>query len=77
MILAGAFYPQYFVQGSANEDRERDAVKILGGLDPRNTVYLRGFPDEQPGQVYAAAIKNTVRQLIGDEPRVTFDTNSR
>ncbi|XP_034834084.1 probable ATP-dependent RNA helicase spindle-E [Maniola hyperantus] len=77
VILAGAFYPQYFVQVSTDEARERDAVKALGGLDPRNSVYLRGFPDGQPGEVYAAAIKNIVIQQIGDEPRVTFDKNGR
>ncbi|XP_039757557.1 probable ATP-dependent RNA helicase spindle-E [Pararge aegeria] len=77
VILAGAFYPQYFVQGSTDGDRERNAVRVLGGLDPRNSVYLRGFPDGQPVEVYATAIKNKVRQQIGDEPRVTFDKNSR
>ncbi|XP_028166135.1 probable ATP-dependent RNA helicase spindle-E [Ostrinia furnacalis] len=77
VLLAGAFYPQYFVQVSQDEAREREAVRILNGLDPRNTVYLRDFPDQQPGPVYAAAIKNIVRKHIGDEPRVTFDKNSR
>ncbi|XP_052744057.1 probable ATP-dependent RNA helicase spindle-E isoform X2 [Bicyclus anynana] len=77
VILAGAFYPHYFVHGSSDEARERDAVRVLGGLDPRNTVYLRGFPDNQPGEVYAKVIKKKVRDQIGDEPRVTFDKNSR
>ncbi|CAH0728336.1 unnamed protein product, partial [Brenthis ino] len=77
VLLAGAFYPQYFVQAGTDEERERDAVRILGGLDPRNTVYLREFPDNQPGIVYSTAIKNIIKQHIGDEPRVTFDNNSR
>ncbi|KAJ8723946.1 hypothetical protein PYW07_007926 [Mythimna separata] len=77
IIIAGAFYPQYFVQVSQDESRERDAVRILGGLDPRNTVYLKNFPDGQPGEVYAAAIKKAVFKHISDEPRVTFDKNSR
>ncbi|XP_060805355.1 probable ATP-dependent RNA helicase spindle-E [Amyelois transitella] len=77
VIVAGAFYPQYFVQVSSDEDRERNAVKMLGGLDPRNTVYLKDFPNQQPGDVYTSAIKRAVRQQIGDEPRVTFDRNSR
>lgn len=38
VIIAGAFYPQYFLQVSEDEGRERDAVRTLGGLDPRNTV---------------------------------------
>ncbi|XP_047994104.1 probable ATP-dependent RNA helicase spindle-E [Leguminivora glycinivorella] len=77
MILAGAFYPQYFVQGSQNETRERDALRELGGLDPRTTVYLKNFPDHQPGSIYAVAIRNKVHELIKEEPRVTFDNNSR
>ncbi|XP_072929910.1 probable ATP-dependent RNA helicase spindle-E isoform X2 [Epargyreus clarus] len=77
IILAGAFYPQYFVQVSTDEERERDAVKLLGGLNPRNTVYLKNFPDGQPTEVYTSAIKNIVKQQIGDEPRVTFDRNSQ
>ncbi|XP_061721919.1 uncharacterized protein LOC133528537 isoform X1 [Cydia pomonella] len=77
VILAGAFYPQYFVHGSQNETRERDALRELNGLDPRTTVYLKNFPDHQPGNIYAAAIKNKVHELIKEEPRVTFDKNSR
>ncbi|CAG4957696.1 unnamed protein product [Colias eurytheme] len=77
VILAGAFYPQYFIQVGGDEGREREAVRTLGGLDPRTTVYLRGFPDHQPPEVYAAAIRSVVKQHIGDEPRVTFDKNSR
>lgn len=77
MIIAGAFYPQYFIQATTDEARERDAVRALGGLDPRCSVYLRGFPEGQPPQVYAAAVRNAVRAHIGDEPRVTFDKNSR
>ncbi|XP_045453165.1 probable ATP-dependent RNA helicase spindle-E [Melitaea cinxia] len=77
VIIAGAFYPQYFVQTTTDEARERDAVRALGGLDPRCSVYLRGFPDGQPPQVYAAAVRTAVRAHIGDEPRVSFDRNSR
>ncbi|XP_050675302.1 probable ATP-dependent RNA helicase spindle-E [Leptidea sinapis] len=77
VLIAGAFYPQYFVQVGGEEDRERDAVRTLGGLDPRTSVYLRGWPDHQPAEVYASTIKNIVAKQIGDEPRVTFDTNSK
>ncbi|XP_063367661.1 probable ATP-dependent RNA helicase spindle-E [Cydia amplana] len=76
VILAGAFYPQYFVHGSQNETRERDALRELNGLDPRTTVYLKNFPEHQPGHIYAAAIRNKVHELIKEEPRVTFDNNS-
>ncbi|XP_075982903.1 tudor domain containing 9 protein spindle E [Anticarsia gemmatalis] len=77
IIVAGAFYPQYFVQVSEDESRERDAVRTLGGLDPRNTVYLRNFPDGHPGEIYTEAIKRVIYKHISEEPRVTFDKNSR
>lgn len=77
ILVAGAFYPQYFVQVSEDESRERDAVRTLGGLDPRNTVYLKNFPDNQPGEIYAAAIRRAIYKQISDEPRVTFDKNSQ
>ncbi|XP_045519372.1 probable ATP-dependent RNA helicase spindle-E [Pieris brassicae] len=77
VLLAGAFYPQYFVQVAGDEVREREAVRTLSGLNPRNTVYLKGFPDNQPGDIYATAIKKVIMNHIGDEPRVTFDKNSR
>uniref|UniRef100_A0A2H1VX56 SFRICE_018012 n=1 Tax=Spodoptera frugiperda TaxID=7108 RepID=A0A2H1VX56_SPOFR len=77
VIIAGAFYPQYFIQVSEDEGRERDAVRTLGGHDPRNTVYLKNFPDDQPGEVYAGAIKKAVLKQISEEPRVTFDGTSK
>ncbi|KAJ2944742.1 hypothetical protein O0L34_g1630 [Tuta absoluta] len=76
LVMAGAMYPQYFVQASQDESREREAVRTLAGHDPRNTVYLKNFPDNQPGEVYASSIKMAIQKLIGDEPRVTFDNNS-
>ncbi|KAI5643103.1 tudor domain-containing protein [Phthorimaea operculella] len=76
LVMAGAMYPQYFVQASQDESREREAVRTLGGHDPRNTVYLKNFPDNQPGEIYASSIKKAIQKMIGDEPRVTFDNNS-
>ncbi|GBP03921.1 Probable ATP-dependent RNA helicase spindle-E [Eumeta japonica] len=61
---------------SGDEAREREATKILGGNDPRYTVYLKDFPTDQPGPVYASSIKNIIKKYTGDEPRVTFDQNS-
>ncbi|CAG9134009.1 unnamed protein product [Plutella xylostella] len=76
VLIAGAFYPHYFIQVGGDEQRERDAVKTLGGLNPRTTVYLKDFPATQPGEVYASSIRKIVQQLTSDEPRVTFDKNS-
>jgi ATP-dependent RNA helicase TDRD9 len=38
-ILAGAFYPNYFLLDNAREDH---AIRSLQGHDPRKCVYLRG-----------------------------------
>ncbi|CAH2045426.1 unnamed protein product, partial [Iphiclides podalirius] len=77
VIAAGAFYPQYFVQASLDEGREREAVRSLGGLDPRRSVYVRGLPPHQPAAPYAASVRAAVRRMLGDEPTVTVDANSR
>ncbi|XP_041969908.1 probable ATP-dependent RNA helicase spindle-E isoform X2 [Aricia agestis] len=77
VILAGAFYPQYFVQGGSDGERERVAVRTLGGLDPRRSVYLAGLPDYQPARLYAPLVRKLVLKLLGDDSRVTVDNNSR
>ncbi|XP_013171047.1 PREDICTED: probable ATP-dependent RNA helicase spindle-E [Papilio xuthus] len=77
LIIAGAFYPQYFVHSSVDECREREAVRALGGLNPRRSLYFTGWPTHQPLAPYAPAIRNTVRRLLGDDPRVSFDIGSR
>ncbi|CAK1583629.1 unnamed protein product [Parnassius mnemosyne] len=77
VLVAGAFYPQYFVQATQDEARECEAVRTLGGLDPRRSVYLRGFPPHQPPAPYAPAVRAAVRRALGDDPSVSFDSNSR
>lgn len=37
MVIAGAYYPNYFVQGEIDEDR---ASRELSGFNPRTTVMV-------------------------------------
>ena len=48
VVIAGAFYPNYFVRVAKDE---RDALKDLCGLDPFRTVMLSGVPADQ-GPLY-------------------------
>lgn len=54
IIIAGAFYPYYFVQ---EETDEKEISKQISNKDPLTTVEIRGLPPNQ-GQLYIAALKN-------------------
>ncbi|XP_026888009.2 ATP-dependent RNA helicase TDRD9 isoform X1 [Electrophorus electricus] len=41
VVIAGAFYPNYFLQGAIDEEQ---ASKELSGNDPRTTVMVRNLP---------------------------------
>lgn len=73
IILAGAFYPNYFARGEqGGQVDEKDAVRLLNGHDPYSTVYLAGFPTDQPKQLYKNAIKKKLENCC-PEMMVTFD----
>ncbi|OAD56842.1 putative ATP-dependent RNA helicase spindle-E [Eufriesea mexicana] len=82
IAIAGAFYPNYFVKyGSESEKqlKEHADVKLLGGLDPLNTVYLQGWPLKQPGLLYARRIQDIFKDnltTITDKMNVSFDASS-
>lgn len=72
-MIAGAFYPNYFVRGAqGGQIDEQDAVRQLVGRDPFNTVFLQGMPLNQPGELYAKTIKEALKNCA-DDMRVTFD----
>ena len=56
-LLLGAFYPNYFLQKSFDDDSGRDEFQILGGRDPTNSVYLSGFNQKYIGQLYTTEIR--------------------
>jgi ATP-dependent RNA helicase TDRD9 len=73
MVIAGAFYPNYFVRGAqGGQIDEREAVKLLVGRDPFNTVFFQNMPTNQPGELYAKTIKNYLKDCA-DEMKVSFD----
>ena len=75
LVMSGAFYPNYFVKTSPSELEKRAHI-ALRGHDPKNTVYLHGFDQEQAkyGELYAEQIKRMFREAASEEQvRLTFD----
>ncbi|XP_066585489.1 probable ATP-dependent RNA helicase spindle-E [Prorops nasuta] len=64
VVFAGAFYPNYFLKKAASEIQEDGSSKIVYGLDPLKTVYLTGWPSNQPGYLYAKRIQAMFSDLI-------------
>lgn len=71
IVIAGAFYPNYFSRsGQGGQINEIDAVKVLGGRDPFNTVYLQNLP------VHAELYTQTIRQALkpcSDKMKITVN----
>ncbi|KAL0112947.1 hypothetical protein PUN28_012296 [Cardiocondyla obscurior] len=81
-IIAGAFYPNYFVKFPHNvNDRKRDIEKTLALRNAENTVYLTGWPVKQPGSLYSKKFQEIFSQHIGIKNRenitVSFDGSNR
>ncbi|XP_055533952.1 probable ATP-dependent RNA helicase spindle-E [Wyeomyia smithii] len=65
VIMAGAFYPHYYVPISAGgkEVMERQSFTELGGRDPCNTVFFTGFDHERYiGPLYTVQIKKILSE---------------
>ncbi|XP_051160838.1 probable ATP-dependent RNA helicase spindle-E [Leptopilina boulardi] len=81
IIIAGAFYPNYFVKNVKSlEESGKNSLKLVSGLDPSKTVFLQGWPVNQPGQLYAKRIQdlfNDCAPLSVEKIFVTFDNSSR
>ncbi|EFN82362.1 probable ATP-dependent RNA helicase spindle-E [Harpegnathos saltator] len=81
VILAGAFYPNYFVKRPLNvEAHEIDVVKNLNALDPLKTVCMRGWPVQQPGYLYARRLQEIFSRHHGipkERIMVSFDGSAR
>ncbi|XP_029166028.1 probable ATP-dependent RNA helicase spindle-E [Nylanderia fulva] len=81
VILAGAFYPNYFVKRIQNSKiYEENITMNLGVLDPMNTVYLRGWPLNQPGYLYAKQLQEIFAKHQGIPEKqiaVSFDDSKR
>lgn len=82
LVIAGAFYPNYFGQ-STKENHFINAYKSFGCRDPRKTVYFTGFPaHEHVRSIYTESIKNifiqngVIHRSDADNVRVSFDSHS-
>lgn len=79
IIIAGGFYPNYFIRSNSYEDDgDREAFHRLNGRDPCNTVYFSGFDQKYIGPLYQKTIKDLLKDCTPD-PRnmlVSFDQSS-
>uniref|UniRef100_A0A673V8U2 ATP-dependent RNA helicase TDRD9 n=1 Tax=Suricata suricatta TaxID=37032 RepID=A0A673V8U2_SURSU len=67
VVLAGAFYPNYFTFGQPDEEM---AVRELAGKDPRTTVVLKHIPPY--GFLYHKQLQSLFRQC-GQVKSIVFD----
>lgn len=80
-IIAGAFYPNYFVKFPHLVNQYKQAMeKMLAFRNPTNTVILRGWPLKQPLSLYTKRIQEIFgKHLELRDPEgitVSFDTGS-
>ncbi|KAM9557007.1 ATP-dependent RNA helicase TDRD9 isoform 3-T3 [Guaruba guarouba] len=67
VVIAGAFYPNYFTFGKCNEE---SAVRDLAGKDPKTTVMLRNVPPY--GYLYHKQLQSLFRQC-GQVKSIAYD----
>ncbi|XP_014473196.1 PREDICTED: putative ATP-dependent RNA helicase TDRD9 isoform X2 [Dinoponera quadriceps] len=82
VIIAGALYPNYFVKLPYDKAYcRKDVERAMSNHDPRKTVFLRGWPLEQPGMLYAKRIQEIFADFMElrdpDDITVSFDGSSR
>ncbi|XP_011352602.1 probable ATP-dependent RNA helicase spindle-E isoform X2 [Ooceraea biroi] len=83
VVIAGAFYPNYFVKFPHNpEQRKKDVEKVLCLRNPMNTIILRGWPVNQPGSLYARKFQEIFGRHLNiknykEHLTVSFDQSSR
>lgn len=63
-----------------SEIHKENIIMNLGALDPMKTVYLRGWPIEQPGYLYAKKFQEIFAKHLGIPEKqiaVFFDKSKR
>jgi ATP-dependent RNA helicase TDRD9 len=77
VIICGAFYPHYFVRSADyGQVDSREAVKMLNGRDPYNTVYLTNMKLHHPGQIYVREFKRLLNHENNPNVHIGFDGQS-
>uniref|UniRef100_A0A665WHP3 ATP-dependent RNA helicase TDRD9 n=1 Tax=Echeneis naucrates TaxID=173247 RepID=A0A665WHP3_ECHNA len=69
VVIAGAYYPNYFIQGEIDEDL---ASRELNGLNPRTTVVLRNLPPYS--FLYYKQLQSLFR-LCGQVKSISFESS--
>ncbi|XP_018545536.1 ATP-dependent RNA helicase TDRD9 [Lates calcarifer] len=69
VVIAGAYYPNYFVQGEIDEDL---ASRELSGFNPRTTVMLRNLPPYS--FLYYKQLQSLFR-LCGQVKAISFESS--
>ncbi|XP_050536688.1 ATP-dependent RNA helicase TDRD9 [Daktulosphaira vitifoliae] len=78
VILAGAFYPNYFIRGTSNAYTDQHEIsKLMDNHDPNNTVYLTGFPHDQPKELYKEVIENLFPEKLVGQTKAHFSTSNK
>ncbi|VVC33086.1 Hypothetical protein CINCED_3A021098 [Cinara cedri] len=78
VILAGAFYPNYFISETSNTYMDSHAIlKLLDEHDPNQTVYFTGFPSNQPKELYKEAIENLFPHNLVGKPTAHFGYSNK
>ncbi|XP_032673837.1 probable ATP-dependent RNA helicase spindle-E isoform X2 [Odontomachus brunneus] len=82
VVIAGAFYPNYFIKLSSDiAQRRKGMEKTLSKRDLNNTVVLHGWPLKQPGALYARKFQEIFAHSMElknlDDITVSFDGSSR
>ncbi|XP_014218536.1 probable ATP-dependent RNA helicase spindle-E isoform X2 [Copidosoma floridanum] len=81
IVIAGAFYPNYFIRSQSGyfENDGTYGARGLGGLDPTRTVYLQGWKMDHPGKLYAKRIQELFKDIVPshEQALVEFDGSSR
>ncbi|GAB6026076.1 hypothetical protein CHUAL_012279 [Chamberlinius hualienensis] len=72
LILAGAFYPRYFVHQKLDEQK---IARELDGHDPLRTVVLSGLPWHH-AHLYGHAIESLLEEPCRNSLKIHFDNNS-
>lgn len=68
LVMCGAFYPNYFLKGSVDEE---SALREMSGNDPLNTVMVKGLPANQ-GLLYKQVLEDQFRN-VGFNPEASFE----
>ncbi|KAG1700906.1 ATP-dependent RNA helicase TDRD9 [Nymphon striatum] len=69
LLIAAAFYPNYFVMNKLDEVQ---ITKEISGLDPMTTVVLGGLPADQ-GILYTHSIINMLQKYCQTDLTLTFE----